>query len=151
MSMFFDKRNPLANKTPYRRVVGKFPTSTLNNQGISMPKNMIYSNSEFIGGIESIADGDNNLQINIQTVNGGYTIQESDALILVDASSNPVTLQISAPTVDLKEYDIKIVDFTNPVSITANGCTIDSLGTYNFNSEDMSITLKSYNGNYYVT
>lgn len=152
MSMFFERtRNPLAKKTPYRRVVGKFPTTTLNgSQGLSTPQNMIYAESQTINGIETIADG-SVLQTDVQSVNGAYVIQPSDNLILVDASSNAVGLSIEPATEDLKEINIKIVDFTNAVTITGlNSATVDSLPTYNFQATDMAITLKSYNGNYFI-
>lgn len=152
MSMFFERtRNPLAKKTPTRRVVGKFPTTTLNgSQGIRMPQNMIYAESQIINGVETIADGEV-IQNNVQEVNGAYTIQETDNLILVDASNNSVNLSVNPSAINLKETSIKVTDFTNGVSITGlNGALIDGLAVYNFQATDMSVTLKAYNENYYI-
>jgi len=68
----------------------------------------------------------NGLKINISTKTSDYTATLTDDTILVDSSSNDVTISLSSAASAVgKIFSIKAIDITNTITIDGNGSEID--------------------------
>lgn len=89
-------------------------------------------------------------QFNVQTYNSNTILTNSNSIVLVNASSGPISITLAAPAPGKMLFIKKIDSTLNPVNIYAPSGTIDGATSQSIGFQYDSFTITSDGTNFFI-